>query len=177
MAEEQKKDAAAPASDAKPAEGAEGAPAEGAGGKKKLFLIIGLVAGLLLVVGGIGAYFLLGSKHAEEPAPATLDPNASIVVYDVPPFTVNLLPDGGGEHFLKAKVALELAGEKDKAEVEKLGARLQDDWQNFLRQLRPEDTQGSAAMQRLKEALLLRANQVLSPVVVHNVLFRELLIQ
>jgi hypothetical protein len=43
--------------------------------------------------------------------------------------------------------------------------------------VRPEDTQGSAAMQRLKEALLLRANQVLAPVVVHNVLFRELLVQ
>ena len=175
MAEEEKKDAAAPAAGSAP-DGA--TPAEGAApaGKNKMFIIIGVAVGLLLVVGGVGAYFMLGGKKAEEPA-ASLDPNAAIVVYDVPPFTVNLLPDGGSEHFLKAKLALELNGEKDKAEADKMVARLQDDWQNFLRQMRPEDTQGSAAMQRLKESLLLRANQVLSPVVAHNVLFRELLVQ
>jgi flagellar FliL protein len=172
MADEQKKDAVAT-----PA--AEGAPAEGAEASKKgLFankmVLIGVVVCLVLAMGGGAAFFLLGAKKVEE---IPLDPAAAIVMFDVPPIATNLLTNGGPSRFLKVKLALELNGEKDKVEVERMLPRLQDDWQNFLRQMRVEDTEGSAAMQRLKEALLLRANQVLAPVAVRNVLFRELLVQ
>jgi flagellar FliL protein len=165
----------APAADgAAPAEGAEGA-APAAGGKKKILMIAGIAFVVLAILGGAAAFFLLGGEEA--PKEDALSPNSAVVVYDLPPFTVNLLSDGGEPHFLKTKLAMELSSEKDKLEVEKLQARVQDDWQNFLRQMRPEDTQGGAAMQAMKEALLLRANQVLAPVVVRNVLFRELLVQ
>lgn len=165
--------AGAPADGAAPAEGGEAAPA--GGGKKKMLMIAGIAFIILAVVGGAAAFFLMGGD--EKPKEDALANANTVVVYDLPPFTVNLLSDGGEPHFLKAKLAIELANEKDKTEVDKLQARLQDDWQNFLRQLRPEDTQGGAAMQELKEALLLRANQVVAPVVVRNVLFRELLVQ
>lgn len=155
------------------AEGGEGAPA--GNGKRKMLMMAGIAVLVLAVVGGAAAFFLLGGKS--EPKQDSLAPTNTVVVYDLPPFTINLLGDGGESHFLKAKLALELANEKDKAEVDKLQARLQDDWQNFLRQMRPEDTHGGAAMQQMKEALLLRANQVVAPVVVRNVLFRELLVQ
>lgn len=173
MAEEQKKNDAAAAA---PAEGAEG---EVAAPKKGLFankwVVIGIAVALVLVVGGAAAFFLLGGDNADEEV--VIDPASAVVMFDVPPISTNLLTNGGPARFLKAKLALELGTEKDKAEVEKMLPRLQDDWQNFLRQMRPEDTEGSAAMQRLKEALLLRANQVLAPVMVRNVLFRELLVQ
>lgn len=174
MADETKAAAETPAAEAAPAAGEADVPA--GNGKRKLMLLGGAVF-VVLAVAGAAAFFLLGGDDAEpEHAPETA--GSGVVMYDVPPFTVNMLDSGGGaQHFLKAKLALELASEPDKVEVEKLLPRLQDDWQNFLRQLRPDDVEGSGAMQRLKEALLLRANQVLAPVVVHNVLFRELLVQ
>lgn len=176
---EQPKDTApeAPATDEVAAGGEEGAEAAAAaGGKRKLMLLGGAVF-VVLAVAGAAAFFLLGGdSHDEDIKP--IEPGNMVVIYDVPPITVNMLDTAGGaDHFLKAKVALELGSEQDKMEVERLLPRLQDDWQNFLRQLRPDDVEGSGAMQRLKEAMMLRANQVLAPVAVHNVLFRELLVQ
>lgn len=164
----------APAADG--AAPAEGEAAAAGGGKKKMLMMIGAGVAVLALLGGLAAFFLMtGKPHEEEPQ---IDPNAAIVMLDVPPIAVDMLDNGDGQtHFMKTKIALEIQGEKDKIEAEKLLPRLQDDWNNFLRQLRPDDIEGSAAMQRIKEALLLRANQVLSPVVVRNVLFRELLVQ
>ncbi|MCP5405128.1 MAG: flagellar basal body-associated FliL family protein [Pseudomonadaceae bacterium] len=179
MADEETKQVAEAAETPAEAEGGEDVvegEAPAGNSKTKLMMLVGGVV-VLLVVGGAAAYLLLsgGESHKEEAMPVA---SSGVVMFDVPPITVNMLDTaGGGAHFLKAKAALELGSEQEKMEVEKLLPRLQDDWQNFLRQLRPEDVEGSGAMQRLKEALLLRANQVLSPIVVHNVLFRELLVQ
>jgi flagellar FliL protein len=61
--------------------------------------------------------------------------------------------------------------------VEANAARLQDDYLQYLRQLRLDDLRGNAGLQHIKEDLLLRATQTLAPVRVKNVLFREVLVQ
>lgn len=159
--------------DGKTAEGGEAA-AEGSGKSKKKLIIFGGVGFAVVVIVGALAWFFLGGKGEDKPHVETL---AGVVYVEVPPMTMNMMSDGGGEHFLKAKVMLEVASEEDKAKVLAQMPKLQDDWNGFLRQMRPEDVQGSGAIQRLKEGMLLRANQALAPVPVKQVLLTELVIQ
>jgi flagellar FliL protein len=192
--EAEKKDAA-PAKEAdkaadKPAEkGKEGdkdAPAEGAapaGGlladKKKLLMFGGIGLALLLIVSGGAVWWFVLRAPAKEDAGMEGGGAAagSSVYYDVPEFSVNLAAAGQDEHFLRLKVALELANPRDQPVVEANVARLQDDFLQYLRQLRLDDLRGNAGVQRLKEDLLLRAGETLAPVRVRNVLFREVLVQ
>ena len=176
MAEEEKKapeGEAAPAGEA-PAEGAEG---EAAPAKKKLpILIIAIAAGVVLLVVGVVIFFVFTKSGEKEEVEPVLGADVGVFL-EMPPTTLNMMADQGGEHYLKAKLTLEVPDEAAKVTVEAMMPRLQDDLTSFLRTLRPEDVQGSAAVQKLKEALLLRANQVLAPVVVRQVLLTEFLVQ
>lgn len=159
-----------------PAEGGEAAPAPNK--KKKLLLIISgavAVVGIAVAVGVV--FFLGGSKEGGgHEAAATAVPD--VAIFDVPELSFNLMSDeASGQRFVKARLAVELANPKDVPAVEKLLPRLQDDWGGFLRQMRVSDLQGSANLQRFKEALLRRANQSLEPVAVKAVYVREILVQ
>jgi flagellar FliL protein len=52
-----------------------------------------------------------------------------------------------------------------------------DAYQPFLRELRPEDLAGSAAVFRVKEELLIRANQVAGDGTVKDILIEDLVQQ
>jgi flagellar FliL protein len=78
---------------------------------------------------------------------------------------------------LKISVSLEIASEKDAPQLEQVMPRIVDNFQVYLRELRIEDLRGSAGLQRLREELLLRVATAAQPVVVKDVLFREMLIQ
>ena len=177
-AKNQQEEAAAGAEAAAPAEGApaEGAAPPAAKGISKLYLFGGIGLGVLVVVVGIAMFFLLGNGEKKEEEAHTEVP--AIAVLDVPEFTLNLVAsDEGAQNFLKAKFAVELANPADAKAVEQYLPRLQDDWGGFLRQMRVDDLQGSAAIQRVKEALLRRANQSLAPLQVKAVYVREMLVQ
>lgn len=161
-----------------PQEGApEGEASAPAPKKKKMMLIISSAAAVigLIAVGVI--FFMGGEKKDEHPAEAAtaVEP---VAIYEVPEFSLSLLSDDpNAQHFVKMKLSVELAKMGDSAAVDKLLPRLQDDWGGFLRQMRVSDMQGSANLQRLKEALLRRANQSLDPIPVKAVYIRELLVQ
>lgn len=167
--------------EAKAVEGEGEASAADAGkAKKKKMMMIASAALAVVGIGvAVGVVFFMGGSHEDKKAESGAAEEAKhIAVYDVPEFTLNLTGDDPvSQHFLKIKLAMELADEADAAAMEKLLPRLQDDWGGFLRQLRPADVQGSAALQRLKEGLLRRANQSLAPVVVRAVYIREMLVQ
>jgi len=164
-----------------PAEGGEAAEGEGADAaaaakskKKRLLLIASLAVAVLGIGVAVGLVFFGG--HKSEKAADTAGPQ--VTIYDVPEFNLNLLSaDPNTQHFLKIKLAVELANAKDEAAMPKLLPRLQDDWGGFLRQMRVGDLEGSANLERLKEGLLRRANQSLDPVAVKAVYIRELLVQ
>lgn len=183
------------------AEGGDDAPAEG---KKKLSgktLILFIVLPLLLVLGGGGAavYFLVlkkpdktaeahGDAHGEEHgAPKaedghgggdghTIDP-ARLLFHPMPEILVNLNSGGRGNIYLKLNVELELRAGADLVALEAVMPRIIDKFQLYLRELRVEDLSGSAGMYRVKEELLRRVNLAAKPVVVNDVLFKELIIQ
>ncbi len=154
-----------------------------AGGKKKLsgkrmvvFIIIPLLL-LLLVGGGAAAYFLgvFGGKAEEAEVKPEL-PKVT-VFHDLPDILVNLNASGRQASYLKLKVALEHQEPLSTPKLNELMPRVIDNFQVYLRELRPDDLVGSAGLYRLKEELLIRVNQAVAPIKINDVLFKEMLIQ
>lgn len=106
-----------------------------------------------------------GSAEASQP-----------VYYELPEFVVNLNTGERRTTFLKLRASLELDNPQSVAHV---GARLPlivDHFQIYLRELRPEDLNGSAGTFRLREELLKRVQLTLAPVAVTDVVFGEMLV-
>ncbi len=152
----------------------------GAPPKKKLsgkVLVLYVALPLLLLIGaGVGLFFsgiLGGSSHEEAAAPEVA---AAPVFYDLPDFLVNL-SGPPPQHYLKMRVTLQIANPEIAKTLDAQMPRVLDSFQTFLRELRPEDLQGSDGMLRLKEELLRRINLVLDPTIVSDVLFKEIIVQ
>ena len=157
---------------------------ESSGGKKKLLIVIFIV--ILLIVGGLaGAYFtglldpvikmIVGNPDTTEEQVDTF--SGPSVFYELPALTVNLNTAGRKARFIKIQVSLELANEADKPKVEAVVGMVMDNFTVYLRELRIEDLSGSAGIYRLREELLIRIRGAVAPVVVKDILFKEMLIQ
>jgi len=179
---EEKKDDAEASDGEEGEEGAEGGEGEGEDKKsKKKIIILGVLAVVVLLAGGAGAYFMgLFGKH-EEHAVALIGadgkPIEKPIYYTLPEFLVNLNSSGKQSSFLKTTVILELAHQDDVPQIEANLPRLLDMLNTYLRELRPTDLAGSAGIQRLREELLLRANKTLAPTKINDVLFKEIIVQ
>ena len=190
--------------DAKAApEGEEGGEGEAAPKKKgpplKL-IIIGAAAGLILVGGGGGAFMFLGHPAGKAPAhksakpkkkkdgkdaagkesdkngPQIADGPDGVVFYTLPDIVVNMQAADGKPTYLKLKLTLELPSEDTVDVIEPNRPRLQDMFQTFLRELRPEDLAGSQGSYQLRMEILRRVNLVIAPAKINSVLIEEMLI-
>ena len=151
--------------------------------RPRILVSLALLA-VLLLVGGAGAYFtgLFATSpdeaqvhaEAEESEPAV--PVASLY-YELPDMLVNLKTGSSQSNLLKISVALEVADETTIDRLQTVMPRVIDNFQVYLRELRVEDLSGSAGLQRLREELLVRVNAATHPVVVSDVLFKEMLVQ
>jgi flagellar FliL protein len=140
---------------------------------KRRKLIVAAVALLLLVGGGGGAaWWFLGGPAAEDKIAEEVEAPETFV--DVPPIQVSLRGADGSSRMLKLHVML-VPGDKTAEEITPRLPLLLDRFQPFLRELRPEDLSGSAATFRIKEELLIRANQALGPKAVRDVLIQDLM--
>lgn len=140
-------------------------------GKKQMMIAGGVVA--LLAAGG-GGFLFLGGSHDKEVEQVEKQP---VVFVDLPDMMVNLTAPSERPKYLKLKIALEVSDEKQAELVRPLLPRVVDSFQTHLREMRPEDLDGSAGMYRLKEELLRRINQAVFPAKVDAILFKELLLQ
>ena len=147
---------------------------------KKLILFVVLPVILLLAV-GVGLYFSglfdSGEEMTDDMAEQKKMMQSSGVFHDLPEMLVNLNATKRGSGFLKITLSLELEAETDKEQLKKVMPRIVDSFQVYMRELRLEDLQGSAGLQRLREELLIRVNAVARPTVVRDVLFKEMLVQ
>jgi flagellar FliL protein len=117
-------------------------------------------------------------KDEKGAAPSPLEHHeGQAVYYHLPEFLVNLNTGGKQASFLKMQIAVELPSEKDAAALEGNLPRIQDDFNTYLRELRPSDLSGSAGLYRLKEELLTRINKIISHSTVNDILFKEILVQ
>jgi flagellar FliL protein len=171
------------------------------GGKKKLPLKLILIAaaGAFVVLGGGGgaAFFFLAPKpdaaHAHKPAPkkpdkkeagAKEDKNApqikdgpdGVVFFTMPDIVVNMQTADGKPTFLKLKLTFELPDHATADALTPEMPRMQDMFQTFLRELRPEDLSGSQGSFQLRMEILRRVNLVVAPSKVNAVLIEEMLI-
>jgi flagellar FliL protein len=191
------KDAAAKAEVPDP-ESAEAEAEEGGKKKPPLMMLVAAGVGALVVLGGGGTagVLLLAPHHAAAPAhklppkpkgdkkDGKVDPTAAqvqdgpdgVVFYTLPDIVVNMQTPDGRSTFLKLKLAFELPdhGTADILDAEM--PRLQDVFQTFLRELRPEDLSGSEGTLQLRAELQRRVNLVIAPSKVNGVLIEEMLI-
>ena len=184
-------------------EGAEGVEGE-APAKKKLplkMLIIGGVAALLVLGGGGGAAFVFlkpkpdeaaqadkgkekkkkkddkaKGKDGEKGAAVVREGPDGVVFYTMPDVVVNMQTADGRPTFLKLKLTLELPDDTAVEDLDPNMPRLQDMFQTFLRELRPEDLAGSQGSYQLRMEILRRVNLVISPGKANAVLIEEMLI-
>ena len=132
------------------------------GGKKKppLRLILIAAAGALVVLGaaGAGVMFLMphrpaASAHKLPPKPKAdrkdgkTDPNTpqvqdgpdGVVFYTLPDIVVNMQTPDGKPTFLKLKLTFELPDHDTADTIDAEMPRLQDIFQTYLREMRPEE--------------------------------------
>ncbi|MEO6338478.1 MAG: flagellar basal body-associated FliL family protein [Caulobacteraceae bacterium] len=188
-------------------EGEPGAEGEAPAKKKiplKMMIIAGAGAVLILGGGGTAAMMLLGGKKAEAhgekegehkkaekkekkkeggehgakagPSPISEGPDG-VVFYAMPDLVVNIQASDGRPTFLKLKLSFELPDEETAEAIEPNKPRLNDMFQTFLRELRPEDLAGSQGSYQLRMEVLRRVNLVIAPAKVNAVLVQEMLIQ
>jgi flagellar protein FliL len=163
-----------------PATETESPPAEKKpAGKKKLImlaapvLLIGILAGLWF--SGVGPR-LLGLKHNEPEKQEAAKPTMPVFV-DLPDMIANLNSPSNKPSYIKLQARLEVSQQEDAEKIKQEMPRLQDIFQTYLREMRPEELRGSPGIYRLREELLGRANVAVAPVRVNDVLFTQLLIQ
>jgi flagellar FliL protein len=163
-----------------PEDGQAGAQAP-ASRRKKLALLVGApLLALILIGGGLWASGLaqkmLGSSSPAEKHEAPAAPKKA-VFYDLPDLLVNLNGAARKTSFLKMAISIELEDAADVPKLQGVMPRIIDNFQTYLRELRPEDLKGSAGMYRLREELLTRVSAAAAPAKVVDVLFKEMLVQ
>lgn len=184
-----------------PAEGADGEEGEGAPAKKKLpmkLVIIGAAAAVLVLGGGGTAAFMFMKPKPDEAAASEekkkekkkekKDGEAAktigeiregpdgVLFYTMPNVVVNMQTADGKSTFLKLKLTFEVPDQETVDLLEPNMPRLQDMFQTFLRELRPEDLQGSQGSFQLRGEIQRRVNLVIAPSKVNAVLIEEMLI-
>lgn len=110
------------------------------------------------------------------PAPVIKEGPDGVVFYTLPDIVVNMQTADGKSTFLKLKLTFELPDEDTAEALTPNLPRLQDMFQSFLRELRPEDLNGSQGTYQLRVELLRRVNLVAAPAKVNAVLIEEMLI-
>lgn len=155
----------------------EGAPAVAdAAAPKSKFKLIAMVVAVLVLAGGAGTWFFFFRHHDDVHAEAAAPKLPSFV--EVPDILVNMSGQPGERvQYLKVKIVLEVKEEKQVEQIKPTMPRITDVLQTYLRELRPNDLNGSVGMFRLKEELTRRVNAVISPGMVSAVLFKEIFIQ
>jgi flagellar FliL protein len=174
--------------------------------KPPMIILIAAAAGVLVVGGGVTAFLLLKPKpeaHAEKGhekpkkkekkdekgghgegkdgaaaagGPVIKEGPDGVVFYTLPDIVVNMQAADGRSTFLKLKLTFELPDEDTAEALTPNLPRLQDMFQTFLRELRPEDLNGSQGSYQLRAELLRRVNLVAAPSKVNAVLIEEMLI-
>ncbi|HQT84541.1 MAG: flagellar basal body protein FliL [Acidiphilium sp. 37-64-53] len=169
---------AKPPTSAKPKEPESGATGEAdaapAPKKRSKLLLFGILAAVLLLIGG-GLWFsgiIPHLLHGHKPAVAT-----GPVFIKIPEIVANLNVPSGQDSYAKLEATLELSSKASVSQVQHDMPRIIDVFQTYLRAMHPSELRGASGTYRLREALIDRVRIAVAPNVVRNVLFEELIVQ
>ena len=137
-----------------------------------VLLVVAIVAGLWFT--GILPH-LLGLGH--EPAKVEAARSTVPIYVDLPEMIVNLNSNPRRPSYVKLVARLEVTRQEDVERLKLVMPRLQDLFQTYLREMRPEELRGSTGTYRLREELIGRANLAAAPARVSDVLFIQMMIQ
>ena len=112
----------------------------------------------------------------KEGGPVVAEGPDGIKFVTIPNVVVNMQTADGRPTFLKLKLTFEVPDDEAVEMLEPNMPRLQDMFQTFLRELRPEDLQGSQGSYQLRTEIQRRVNLVIAPSKVNAVLIEEMLI-
>jgi len=146
-------------------------------GRRKLLMLAGplVLAGLLAVLWFTGMLpRWLGLSHPSKAAEQAAPPPIFI---DLPEMVANLNGNPRRPSYVKLVARIEVARPEDAERVRQAMPRLQDLFQTYLREMRPEELRGSAGTYRLREELIARADAAAAPARITDVLFTQMLIQ
>ena len=158
-------------------------------GIMKLGLFIGLPV-LILVLGGAAAFMMLTGgddshevaeldehgnpiEHGDEHTAAV---DEDVFFYEVPQMQVTIQDGSGSFAHLQISFHLEIADEHLSEQLDHELPRIIDQFQGFLREMRPEDLAGSAGGYRLRLELLRRVNLVMGEDAVRAVLIDQFVV-
>lgn len=163
---------------------------------KKKLIVLGAAAAVALLGGGGGAYMFLSSSAPAEAEGEQGKAEAGHAAakesgghgggegeegkeafFDVPPMIVNLRSPDGAARFLKLHFMLVPGPDATAETLKEKVPLILDAYQPFLRELRPEDLAGSAAVFRIKEEMLVRATSAAGDGMVKDVLIQDLIQQ
>jgi flagellar FliL protein len=164
-----------------------GAPAAEDGEKpaKKKGKLLLIAIPVLLIGIGAGGWFsgvipsLMGGKHkaAADAGKPVVVAAAPPVYVDVPEIISNLNVPGKRASYVKLHAKLELGSKADEAPVTAAMPRIEDLFQTYIRDMRPDELRGSEGSYRLREELIDRASVAAAPAHVTDVLFLELIVE
>lgn len=141
-----------------------------------------IVISLLLVSMGAVAFFFapirqLITGNPDNVTGSSLIDFKNITFVDLPEILINLRTADGRSTFLKAQFTVECLTPESAHKIERIGPLLLDQFQVYLRELDLEDIRGSAGLLRIRQELINRANAIIAPERISNILFKEFLIQ
>ena len=149
--------------------------------KKALLIIIPLI---IVVLSATYFFYRVIKKpktynNTELTAAKTLENinqiNANAYI-DLEPMVINLAPSSAKQNYLKLTVTLQFASDIETKVAQLKLPNIIDSFQTFLREVRANDLNSSGSMLQLKEELMKRVNKVIYPVVIENILFKEMLV-
>ena len=166
---------AEPANADPPVADGDAVPAPVSRGRRKL-IVLTLPAVLVLLSAGMWfagvPAMLFGAKNTPKQAAAA--PPAYV---DLPEMVANLDSDPRRPRYIKLRARIEVHGSANEKAVHAALPRLEDLFQTYLRDVRPDDLRGSMGTYRLREELIARADIAAAPGHVADVLFVEMLVQ
>lgn len=95
---------------------------------------------------------------------------------DLEPMVINLASSSAKQNYLKLTMTLQFTSDVETKVAQVKLPNIIDSFQTFLREIRANDLTGSGSMLQLKEELTKRVNKVIYPVVIENILFKEMLV-
>ncbi len=100
-----------------------------------------------------------------------------VTFFTLPDMVVNIQSADGRPTVMKLGLTLEMHDADVAYALQSEMPRMQDMFQGFLRELRPEDFAGSAGAYQLRAEILRRVNLMAAPAKVDAVLIEEMLVQ
>lgn len=145
---------------------------------KKVAII--LIPLLLCSIGGIYFFFKVirapKSYDASGFSPSKIEEIVQNTYIDFDQMIVNLASPGSKPNYLKITITIQLGSENETKFVQAKIPIIVDAFQTFLRELRATDFSSSGGTMYVKEELIKRINKITYPVVIKDVLFKELIV-